>query len=98
MPASTAAQPLFDELRLTAAPAQQSQTPWPAILQRLDELWNDGLSRFGGPFLAGAAFTAVDAFYAPVAFRMQTYGLALSPASQAYANRLLALEGMRRLV
>ena len=64
-------------------------------LQRLDELWNDGLSRFGGPFLAGAAFTAVDAFYAPVAFRVQTYGLPLSPASQAYANRLLALEGMR---
>lgn len=64
-------------------------------LQRLDELWNDGLSRFGGPFLAGAAFTAADAFYAPVAFRVQTYGLALSPAAHAYANRLLALEGMR---
>ena len=64
-------------------------------LNRLDELWNDGLSRFGGPFLAGVAFTAVDAFYAPVAFRVQTYGLTLSPASQAYANRLLALEGMR---
>jgi glutathione S-transferase len=64
-------------------------------LNRLDELWSDGLSRFGGPFLAGAAFTAVDAFYAPVAFRIQTYGLPLSPASQEYANRLLALEGMR---
>ena len=32
---------------------------------RLSELWTDGLGRFGGPFLAGAAFTAVDAFFAP---------------------------------
>ncbi|MBP6533675.1 MAG: glutathione S-transferase family protein [Arenimonas sp.] len=64
-------------------------------LQRLDELWIDGLSRFGGPFLAGAAFSAVDAFYAPVAFRIQTYNLPMSRASRAYADRLLALEGMR---
>jgi glutathione S-transferase len=64
-------------------------------LQRLDELWNDGLSRFGGPFLAGPAFTAVDAFYAPVAFRIQTYDLPLGDASRAYADRLLALDGMQ---
>lgn len=64
-------------------------------LQRLDELWNDGLSRFQGPFLAGPAFTAVDAFYAPVAFRVQTYDLPLSGASRAYAHRLLALDGMQ---
>lgn len=64
-------------------------------LKRLDELWNDGLSRFGGPFLAGATFTAVDAFYAPVAFRIQTYDLPLSGPSRAYAERLLALDGMR---
>ena len=44
---------------------------------RLNELWNEGLTRFGGPFLAGASFTAVDAMFAPVVFRAQTYGLAL---------------------
>jgi glutathione S-transferase len=44
-------------------------------LARLGELWNEGLQRFGGPFLAGRSFGAVDAFYAPVAFRIQTYGL-----------------------
>lgn len=58
-------------------------------LHRLDELWRDGLEKFGGPFLAGEAFTAVDAFFAPVALRVQTYGLALSDASQAYAKHLL---------
>ena len=42
---------------------------------RLAELWAEGLSRFGGPWLAGPNFTAVDAFYAPVAFRVRTYGL-----------------------
>ncbi|GAB2998412.1 glutathione S-transferase [Arenimonas maotaiensis] len=64
-------------------------------LTRIDELWCDGLQRFGGPFLAGAAFSAVDAFYAPVAFRVQTYGLPLSAPAQDYATRLLALPGMR---
>jgi len=64
-------------------------------LDRVDELWSEGLRRFGGPFLAGPAFTAVDAFYAPVAFRVRTYGLATSEAAAAYANRLLALPAMR---
>ncbi|MCE2869461.1 MAG: glutathione S-transferase [Xanthomonadaceae bacterium] len=66
-----------------------------ADLDRLDALWQDGLTRFGGPFLAGSDFSAVDAFYAPVAFRIQSYGLPLSDVSQAYAQRLLALAGMR---
>jgi glutathione S-transferase len=64
-------------------------------LARLGALWNDGLRRFGGPFLAGDAFTAVDAFYAPVAFRIQSYGLSLDPAAAAYADRLLNTRAMR---
>ncbi len=77
-------------LRLHAPPAAMQ-----ADLARIDELWCDGLQRFGGPFLAGPAFTAVDAFYAPVAFRVQTYGLALSAPAQDYVARLLALPGMQ---
>ena len=64
-------------------------------LARLSELWNEGLHRFGGPFLAGSAFTAADAFYAPVAFRVQTYSPPLDPAAQAYAHQLLELPAMR---
>ncbi len=64
-------------------------------IARIGVSWNDGLRRFGGPFLAGQTFTAVDAFYAPVAFRIQTYGLSLDSASMAYAERLLALPAMR---
>jgi glutathione S-transferase len=62
---------------------------------RIDELWNDGLQRHGGPYLAGDTFTAVDAFFAPVAFRVQTYNLALSESARAYASRLLSLPSMQ---
>ena len=64
-------------------------------LARLGALWSDGLRRFGGPFLAGDAFTAVDAFYAPVAFRIQSYGLTLEPAAAEYAERLLRTRALR---
>jgi glutathione S-transferase len=72
--------------------------PSPALsrdIARIDELWSEGLTRFGGPFLAGSRFGAVDSFYAPVAFRVRTYDLPLSPESRAYAERLLNLPSMR---
>jgi glutathione S-transferase len=65
-------------------------------ISRLGELWQQGLERFGGPFLAGPAFTAVDAFFTPVAFRVQTYGLSLDAAASAYVARLLALPSMQQ--
>ena len=65
-------------------------------IQRLDELWNDGLARFGGPFLAGEQFTGVDAYYAPVVFRVQSYNLPLSESALAYCQRILALAGMQQ--
>ena len=71
----------------------------PAALEhdiaRLGSLWNEGLRRFGGPFLAGKAFTAVDAFYAPVAFRIQSYRLPLDAPAAAYAEHLLGIGAMR---
>jgi len=72
---------------------------WPSELleewKRVDALWCEGLRRFGGPFLGGASFSAADAFYAPVAFRAQSYTPALSTDAEAYAERLLALNYMR---
>ncbi len=64
-------------------------------IARIDALWNDGLTRFGGPFLAGERFTAVDAFFSAVAFRVQIYDLKLSAPAAAYAQRLLALPSMQ---
>ncbi len=64
-------------------------------LARIEALWTEGLTRFGGPFLAGPGFTAVDAFYAPVVFRLQTYQLSLSPICNDYVGKMLALPGMQ---
>jgi len=61
---------------------------------RIRELFAEGLSRFGGPFLAGDRFTAVDAFFAPVAFRIRTYGLDVG-AGQAWVDHMLALPAMQ---
>jgi len=65
-------------------------------LARIDELWCEGVTRHGGPWLGGASFGAVDAFFAPVVFRVQTYGLPLSPAAQAWLARMLALPAMQQ--
>jgi glutathione S-transferase len=72
------------------------EPPLQRDLDRLCELWNEGLDRFGGPYLAGAQFSAVDAFFAPVAWRIQSYALPLDERSLAYARRLRELPGMQR--
>lgn len=72
------------------APALQTE------LDRLNELWSEGLNRFGGPYLAGEKFTALDAFFAPVVFRIQTYGLPMNTQASAYVKRMLALPTMQQ--
>lgn len=61
---------------------------------RITELWAQGLDSFGGPFLAGPKFTAVDAFFAPVAFRVRTYGLDVGHAGQEWVHNMLTLPAM----
>ena len=72
---------------------------WPAALlrdiARIGEIWNEGLSRFGGPYLAGGEFSGADAFYAPVVFRAQTYDLEFGGEADAYRERMLAHPAMR---
>jgi glutathione S-transferase len=60
---------------------------------RLREIFENGLTQFGGPWLAGAEFTAADAFYAPVAFRIRTYGLDVGKG-QAWVDHVLAHPAM----
>ncbi len=64
-----------------------------ANVARIRELFEEGLARFGGPWLAGSQFTAVDAFFAPVAFRIRTYGLDVG-AGQAWVDHVLAHPAM----
>lgn len=70
----------------------------PALVRdvaRVREIFEQGLDRFGGPWLAGPAFTALDAFFAPVAFRIRTYGLDVG-AGQAWVDAVLAHPAMRQ--
>lgn len=64
-------------------------------VHRLREMFEEGLARFGGPWLAGPQFSAMDAFYAPVAFRVCTYGLDVG-GGQAWVDAMLAHPAMRQ--
>jgi glutathione S-transferase len=64
-------------------------------IYRVREIFEEGLSRFGGPWLAGPEFTVLDAFYAPVAFRVRTYGLDVG-RGQAWVDAMLAHPAMRQ--
>ena len=59
------------------------------------EIFETGLSRFGGPWLAGSEFSAVDAFYAPVAFRIRTYGLDVGEG-QGWVDHVLVHPAMQQ--
>jgi glutathione S-transferase len=69
--------------------------PWSATLQadiaRVNAIWNEGRRRFGagGDFLCGA-FSLADVFYAPVAFRFRTYGVAPQGDAGRYLAAMLA--------
>ncbi len=62
---------------------------------RLKELFEEGLDRFDGPWLAGPDLTALDAFFAPVAFRVRTHGLDFG-RGQKWVERVLAHPAMQQ--
>lgn len=64
-------------------------------MARVAEILEEGLSRFGGPFLAGTTFTAADAFFAPVVFRIRSYDLPVGPLGHEWVSRMLELPAMR---
>jgi glutathione S-transferase len=64
-------------------------------IARITEILDQGLDRFGGPWLAGAMFTAADAFYAPVAFRIRTYGLDVGANGAQWIETILAHPAMQ---
>jgi len=69
-------------------------------IERIASLWTATRKDFarGGPYLCGA-FSAADAYYAPVATRFRTYGVDLARfgddgTAQTYANALLSMPQM----
>jgi glutathione S-transferase len=66
-------------------------------IARIVASWTDCRARFGGggPFLFGA-FSAADAYYAPVVRRFLGFDVELPEAARAYAAAVDALPSMRR--
>ncbi len=60
---------------------------------RIEEAWSQALAASGGPFLFGA-FSAADAFFAPVCMRFAGYALPVSATSRAYVDRVSAAPGV----
>jgi len=65
--------------------------PLAANIRRVESLWTQARERFGqrGPYLFGE-FSIADCFYAPVAFRFQTYGVAPGGLAGEYLRSVLA--------
>ncbi len=61
-----------------------------ADVRRVEALFEEGLARFGGPWLAGPDWGAADIMFTPVASRFTTYAVALSPAAEGLRQRLMA--------
>ena len=64
-----------------------------ADVARLQAMWSAALAGSGGPFLFGA-FSAADAFYAPVCMRLLTYALPISAEARAYVERVRTAPGV----
>jgi glutathione S-transferase len=67
-----------------------------ADIARITGLWEETRRRFGeGGDLLFGRFSIADAFYAPVVFRFQTYGVPLERRAADYQQAMLRLAGMR---
>ncbi len=66
-------------------------------ITRIDQIWSSltHKHRDNGPWLFGE-FSIADCFFAPVAFRFQTYNIELSVAAQNYCSHLLSNESTLR--
>ena len=71
----------------------REQAPVRADLDRLVDLWGDGLAASDGPMLFGG-FGIADAYFAPVAMRIETYALPVPAEIGAWLARLRALPGV----
>jgi len=60
-----------------------------ANIRRIEEIWHKSVARSGGPFLFGE-FCAVDAFFAPVVARFDSYILSEHPVTLAYIQAVKA--------
>lgn len=66
-----------------------------AQIAEITGYWQASLDRTAGDAYLFGRFSIADCMYAPVVSRFRTYGIALTPALAAYAERMFALPAMR---
>jgi glutathione S-transferase len=90
--------PMNIEARLPEAGARiwDRQADVRSDVRRLEQMWADALQG-GDGFLFGA-FSAADAFFAPVCMRLRSYALPVSSATQRYIDRVAAAPGVARWI
>ncbi len=91
-------QALRDECSMNVSVKVEMDAPSQALLQdiaRIDAIWSEGITRFGGPYLCGEKYSAADAFFSAVVFRWWSYGFVLSVPATAYATRIMTLPSMQ---
>ena len=67
-----------------------------ADIAHLQTRWNDCIDLSGGPFLFGS-FGIADAMFAPVVFRLQTYGVSMQGRAAAYVQHMLTAPALVKL-
>ena len=61
-----------------------------ADIARIEAIWAEALAAYGGPFLCGRDFGAVDAMYAPVVARFLTWQPELTATTRQYCEAVRA--------
>lgn len=67
-------------------PARALRAETQADVDRIVAIWEQCLSKSGGPWLFGAKPCIADAMYAPVVSRFRTYSIPVSGAAKAYCE------------
>jgi glutathione S-transferase len=67
-------------------------------IDRIEIIWSECLSAYGGPYLFGAKPCMADAMFAPVVTRFITYDVPLDAACVAYCDTVMALPAMKEWV
>ena len=61
---------------------------------RIVAMWSELLATHKGPMLMGE-FSAIDAYFAPIGMRLQTYALPVPSAVKAYIDRLIEVSSVK---
>ncbi len=67
-------------------------------IDRVEAIWTECLSTYGGPYLFGEKPCIADAMFAPVVTRVITYEVEIAEACVAYCDTIMALPAMREWV